>query len=820
MSEKCKPKYKNLNLIQSFSEQRYATVQLMEQACQNDEWLRQKVENLSYLSPPAVRKRFSPILVDDNQSYGYNISGKKKDENNTKDIASNEIIFDFEQTKQVKIDFTDFNLIDENKSDCRFVSLIDNGAEVHEAVIPSVESSALNTSVKNFTEGAKINSYWYVGYDKAKSYQVRPDWIWNEFDSEIPSIARAQTFKVPAGTQGLLESVSLYIQNNGVTNSNWGSPLYVQIWNTEEKTVQKTKWDKQKKKSVKDTGTEKIHWPKGSTKKPLAQSVFYPDETNPGFYNFVLDKSVLIGDISKDTYYAIVVLSPLSHYEHCPRIGGWGRNCAVDKYSGGDAFLSENNGKTWIRYGRNDTKVAYKEGKYTPQDFAFQCHIRTSSTGYVADEEFYLYLKPIFVNPMTSVSLGGSFIGHVTNGDGISLMFECSTDGRTWVPLSTDSTLNYFTTSHPIVLFVRARMKTTNTSRTPLIREITLTFNTELPKSMYVRTKFYTPKLSPMLGASLWGRIYAPFELKPNDGKIDCKVEIIQDKIVKEHFHIISINELADFEYLELFDADDLGTTETSIVSYLTDHPSVIHSLKKENIYIKPVTVDETEYLLSFDKNDGTSDIGGISLANSPAYPIQQCLIQPDGTEKVVSYGEWYDFIVDYEDNVLTIDSTVLEDMPVGALSVSYNPIFIDGLSLEEVGTRIDPDTGLSEEGLILDYFKEEFVIDSNNVESRRVKLRVSPVDPIKQVIINKDTDFEEELYENIDFDVDYTSKELIFRQLDTDGVSSRLKENDTLEVIYTPNIEDTSIAIGYYVTREDSNHECYLKPNYFEYKV
>ena len=57
MSKKCKPKYKNLNLIQSFSEQKYATVQLMNQVCSNDEYLRQKVEELNYLTPPSVRKK-------------------------------------------------------------------------------------------------------------------------------------------------------------------------------------------------------------------------------------------------------------------------------------------------------------------------------------------------------------------------------------------------------------------------------------------------------------------------------------------------------------------------------------------------------------------------------------------------------------------------------------------------------------------------------------------------------------------------------------------------------------------------------------------
>ena len=41
VNDNCEPKYKNLNRIQSFSEQRYVTVQLMEQACMNDEYLKQ-----------------------------------------------------------------------------------------------------------------------------------------------------------------------------------------------------------------------------------------------------------------------------------------------------------------------------------------------------------------------------------------------------------------------------------------------------------------------------------------------------------------------------------------------------------------------------------------------------------------------------------------------------------------------------------------------------------------------------------------------------------------------------------------------------------
>ena len=71
--DKCKPNYKNLNEIQSFSEQRYVTVQLMEQACMNDEYLKQYCERLNYLSPPAVRISLKDMFnwIDPEKSYGY-----------------------------------------------------------------------------------------------------------------------------------------------------------------------------------------------------------------------------------------------------------------------------------------------------------------------------------------------------------------------------------------------------------------------------------------------------------------------------------------------------------------------------------------------------------------------------------------------------------------------------------------------------------------------------------------------------------------------------------------------------------------------------
>ena len=818
MSENCEPKYKNLNRIKSFSEQRYATVEWAEQNCANDEYLKRKTDELYYLSPPAVRKRNYELPIDEYLSYGYQVNG------------GNEISFSSKTHDEVNIDFFDMDLIDLNKSDCEFETYNNSQDNtVHtRAVVPNETTKTTDMSTKHPDWGSGINSYWYVGYDKNVPYFITNAWLKDPKKANIPSVARAQTFKCVSG--GILESISLNIQNTGETTQKWGSPLYVQVWNTEEKTYQNTEWDKRNKKSVPASGTSKIHIPKGDIYHPLAECRFQPDQTNPNVYSFVFDNAPIL---ETGKYYAIVLFSPLSHPTHNPRIGGWGRNCDTKKYDYGDAFLSENNCRKWERYGRNDddSSLPYKFGKYTPQDFAFQCKIVNYEEGRDTEGDYYLYLNPIWGNNITSVKITGIFSGEseLDRENDIFLDFELSTkgtnDSANWTSIRTNETKYLENPSQ--VIFIRAKMHTDTTENTPTVEELTVSMDMDLPDEMYVRTQFYAPKLNPMLGASHWGRVYAPVELLPADDDITASIEIIPDKLNKEHFSIITVSELDDFLLLEddlgfILDGDSIvGESDDVRAKYLIDNATILSRLKKFNVYIKPYTLNNVEYLLSF--QDGVDDednpvYGGLHLTNSPAYPILGCTIQPSGTERVQEYGEWYDYTTDYDTDIILLDRTVLDDMPVGALCIMYNPIFIQDLTLEECGTRIN--NGTVEEGFVLDYMEEDFIIDETNVETRSIGLRVLPVDPIKQVILNKDTDDETVLYEDLDYNVDYVNRKLVFPIINTDEKSCILNVNDTLNVVYTPNLEETSLSIGYRVKREKTDHDCRIKSNYIEYKV
>lgn len=811
---KCKPNYKNLQEIKSFSEQREVTVQLVEQACMNDEWLRHEVKSLDYRVSPSYRKRFSPILLDSLQSWGCVTT------------TDGEVIFNNSTSDEIHIDFDEhMNLVDEMQSTCDFETHTegtdDDKTVTHRAILTTKELTEEFTGEKCLNENKHVNSFWYVGYDKTKPYEVRPDWLKQWRDLEIPSVARAQTFK--CNKTGFVSSVSIKLENTGVTNSNWGSPLYVQIQDTVKKVVDKTKWDAKKKKSVPvykngQKVTETVYYPKGNPHNPLALGTYNPSHTTPGFISILFDKPV---KLLKDHHYAICFYSPLSHPDHCPRIGGWGRNCFADKYEYGDAFLSERNGRNWIRYGKNDLDVKYQMGKYTPLDFCFQLNMFNKDEEYNGsgeEEAEYLYLKPIFSNPITSVKLSAQDTGDVSGGN-VHIQYQVSQNGKIWTDID-KTTTKEFVNPTPM-LFVRAKMwrDTSSPTVTPVIEKITLNLTMNLPNEFYARTEFYHPNTTPMLGASHWGRIYAPFEC---DKDTDCTVEIIQDKLSKDNFNIITAEELP--ELTSELDVDHTLISSDNLnerYQYLIDNPDVVDLLNTHNIYVKPYTDDQgvVHPFGWWTVNESGEREGGFKLTQCPAYPMLECTFEPTSGDTFY-LGEWHDYIVDYTNDTVLFDEGLINEFPIGAMTFTYNPVFIQDLILSEVGDWIDSETGLLEQGLILDYFKETITVTSEHVLNKIVPLRVSPIDPIKELIVIPDEGDETELFEDVDFSINYVDKEIIFPIVNMDNASPIIKEGDVIQIVYTPNIPEKGLAIGYRGKRTNLNNQVRIKANYIEYKV
>ena len=842
----CEPNYKNLNRIQSFSEQRYVTVQLMEQACQNDEYLKQYCDKLNYLSPPAVRRPFKPLTVDPENSWGY--------EQSTTDGS----VY-FSPTKQdiINVDFTDMDLIGTAEG-IDFIAL--NPAEVepsnpteetgYNSVVPAAESYETDpefsceltsthfvnderthdTSTKNTGD---VDGYWYVGFNKDKDYYVRPDWLKDPFDSEIPSVVRAQTFK--AKKSGRLKSVTLSLDYTGGNRTTCGSPLYIQIWPTYKKKVKKRQWDATQKKEVvvKDSNNkpvyEKIPWPKNKAKgkpkdwarrhHPMAQAKFEPTWKNKGGYNIKFKKRPWL---TKGHTYAIVLFSPLSEYKHCPLIGGFTKHEDKEKYADGNAFFSKNNSRTFERYGYNNIDPKTKEVSEIPKDFFFKLHMilgaKTTVQAYGTDTR-YMYLKPIYRSNITTINVNANDNkAELASGNKGTLTYQFSTDNKTWTNIDTTTK----TLAQPSnVILIRAVMKSNDAATTPRINNITITLGLAASKEMYVRTPFVNTPAGQMLSGHIWSRIYAPWIAEANT---ECTAEIVRSKPARKSFSLIDIEDIEEYiEDLDIEAAEFLAlNSEDDKVLYLHNDPAILNKLKEHDVYVKPEIVDEVLYKLSFKPTvksgvvESDDMLAGLQVNDNVSYHILDCEFQSKYLGNTSEFEEWIHYTFDYTTNELFLKKSVLDDLASGVLEISYYPTFLDQLTLAEVGDKEDG----SEQGLILDYFQEDINITNTMMVNRRVPLRVAPVDPIREVTLHKGTEDEKRLVEGRDYDMDLTTNELVFYVNSNDGVSSAIKLNDTLTVVYTPNLDDEKIAIGYHAKRTTTKNQLRIKENYIEYKV
>lgn len=809
---KCKPKYLNLGLT-SFSEQREITVQLLRQICMNDEWLYQHILQLEDETNPSVRKRFRPIPLDPNRSFGYDNS------------SSDNIRFNNGTEKIIHVNFDDTSLIDELQTTMILKSISSNNSIVKCMETPKILHSTIDRTTKSvspwavkddndnvISDALTCNEHWYVGFDRNREYALRPNWLENQLNNEIPSIGRAQTFK--ANKSGVLESITLNIKSNiGQDLHNTASPLIVQVRTTRD--VNGVKYPAQA------AGDYNGYYP------VLAEQRVRFRNDSPDLVSVTFDHPC---NVTEGETYAFVVLSPLSHPTHCYWLGGWNKHCQADGYPEGDAFYTWNNGMNWNRYGKDDD-VEYHAGKYAPKDFAFECQIREETSSFETNKDHYLYLKPIHSNPVSGVIIEAD--DNLTDS-GVDYQYEVSQNGRRWFTV-TPGVTHYFDV-HETMTFVRVKTRMHNNSSVPArINEIRVILYTDPADEMYARTQYYNPKTNPMLGANIWSRICAPFNLLEED--VSCTVEVISQKEVMEHFTTITVDDLDDYTYLDGIDEDKIeGKNSFHRAEYLLNTSSARKALAEHNIYVLPYYDESLRSFYHF--------FDEISFASSPAYPIISCELQPtEKGESTVYYHEWYDFYYNYGDTVKTHqvwnptdnyyeeitvnpDSLmfyrdVLESMPKGTFTITYNPLLLSGLTNEEVGkSDIKDDDGdiVHHEGLILDYFKETFHIDDTIVESRTLPLRTAPVDPIKKVVLNPDSD-NMELIEDRDFTMDYDAHEILFMAVN-DNNESILETGDIVSIVYTPNIDDSGLSIAYHAKRVHLNHNIEILPYYIEYKT
>ena len=754
---------------EQFGEQVYVNEELLKQFGQNEYYLYLLAKALDRGLPANVRQYFNIVdYYDEKNSYGAAIDGAY-------------LKFNDNLEQRLFVDFNDLDYVDLNRTTADIISYVQtdaygNKTAIKQVQLPKTSFTNVNKDTRTYSpwctkdehgniisDDMLCNEHWYISWDRARQWEVRPTWIKNPWSGEIPNICRAQTFTAEA--TGRLTDLTLSIHEN--IHGTPQEPLEVEIRRIEYKDGVATPM-------APVEGAVLAH-----------QKVYFNSGQTPEVYTVSFDNPPYL---EKDGIYAWVLLSrPQLHPDHPYYVGGWSKSCDAEIYAGGDAFMSSNNSFTWMRYGKQDDTVDYHNGMMPPQDFAFIATIKTESSSYVQNTDKYLYLKPIISNPVDAVEINANddiADSHTT------IVYQVSNNGKDWVNVPATGVVNFDTPRR--TTFVRAKLRS-SINNTPHINSLNVILRTQASSEFYIRTKSYTPKLCGILGAATWSRIYCPITTEP---ATTVTAEILSLKEIKESFTIIEPDDLVDYLWI-----DDLKKDESQIrrdpEQYIIDHPSVLTVLEGYNVYV-------------------TGFIEKIKFFNSPAYPnIKTVLNTPLKTSPNIEYSEWYDFTIDYEDDALSFFEP--EDVPKGVLEVTFNPVILKGITPEEIGrrdTNLEDDKEYDEEGLRIDNVTETFTVSDVMVENRRIPLRLPPLDPIRHLYLN-----EVELMQDRDYTIDMRNREIVFINSDNSDTSV-LQSNDVVEVNYTPDISDDSLTLAFFGRRTNLMKNVKIEDYSIDYKV
>lgn len=810
-----------------FGERKLVTMEMLATYFNNDEYLYRDNQALWDNTPPVTRKRFTPVPCDqqksfsvaqlNSQDYGFSQSTEgtvslrfanqiipNSEYLNTHHRIYMQALIDWEKSTAT---LDTHNAIVDNKVLEGGTGLLGDGR----IVCPYTKETYtnLNKETRNYSpwstrdeqgniisDDMTCNEYWYVSFDRDRTYETRPNWLSNLENGEIPAICRAQTFK--AKTTGDLETVVLNI--NGGFNT--GSPLIVEITEAEYHQDDNC-WYPASRNSINNARYNTNEYGP-YTSRQLAKREIQFNTVSPGVISITFDQPA---KVIEGHMYAIVIRSPLTHQTTAYYIGGWSKHCDADVYPDGDAFMSSNNGYNWIRYGKEDN-VDYHAGRFAPQDFAFQCHIREYTVDkYYLTVPHYIYTKPVHCNPLTSIHLNQQ--DNALTG---TIIYELTTDGDTWVQFDENGYVDFEDDENPTMFILRAKLTPGDRAHTPYISNISLHLSTLVPDEAVLRTIPYTPRVDGILGASVYSSVNAKYSLT-NPDLDTVNVDIVREVEMQQHFSIISFDNILEYVHLmsvwddydeltNIIETTDNDTKHTLIISYFNDNPEVIQELKDNKVYI-------LEYLQYMVTLSGSAEI---QMSNSPAYPLIQLLLQPK-TGSTIQYSEWLDYTVDYTEDTITFKNTTISTFTPGDLIVKYNPLFIQDLVVNEMP-------------LCLDLIREDYILNNEMIEDGVFDLvtRTNSLDPIRSLIFNPDTD-NIRLVEDRDFTVDYDSKTitvdskvLVNAYDDREGII--LSPGDVLSVKYTPFLVDECISLMYHMKRLDIADEVRIHPCYFETKT
>lgn len=605
------------------------------------------------MTDPEVGKRFSPPLPDPELSRGLALDGKRYKFSNA---TSDGYVEDLTTDKRILPEIT--------------TALWNVNTQGIVQMHPNYNTKA-NVNPRcgiNLDNTSGVNQYWYVGYNRYKSYYISRDMMADPLNEDLPSVARAQTI-VAAGS-GTNYITHVHVKLHGTPRSQ--SPIYCEIRTTS---------------GGKPTSTV------------LGRCEFdFRDVTKGSVIAFNFKNPVRV---TGGTTYALVFRSPFTSYDNHFGLGGWGTNCMLDPCPNGFAWLSEDNGKTWIQYGKADPNLPYGEGKYAPADFAYKVHYNTTTTVYSTDTPEVVYFAPYRTNEVKKATIytDGEY-GPVQSTDGdTGIKWEVSNNFRDWIEVkAANAWTATFSTPYTRYVWVRATLSTTNASKTPSINKYGLVLETLPSKDSYLRTKFYEPETGVILGASCWSGIHAPVTMEPNT---DVKIDIIRNIPVNEYVladgsktsFTLETLPAAPILYVANHKSNDTFETymehrdftvdyDTGVVTFITPPPTGYIRFNSNPCWIRDLTPDDFPLKVDLFKDSFNTEDSKLSyyLKTNPVDPIREVWLDDVLLEEEV----------DYTCNPLTKEVKLTNNPGAGhVLLVKYTPFLVDsGVSLGYRMTR------------------------------------------------------------------------------------------------------------------------------------
>lgn len=691
----CDPVYTDCG-NEAYGDEKQVTSDVLKSYCQSLQYLYNKAGELQDLIPPTLRKRFNPALTDEWKSWGMTLdTGDNcyKFSNSLGDLFTEH--FDSADVLRIDYDHTTAK-----------VDLDNHLITLHPVTVPGVYELA--TEHLGPWGGMHCNTHWYIGYDRHAPYVKTAAQIKDPLNPNVlkKSVARAQVFTVEDGKSGYLHNITLNIQGSVHAEDD----LYVELRTTNNlgrPTSTIIARERIQTRNFKESGTK----------------IAIPFKNQPW--------------LQENTSYAVVVRSPFTSWKNHYGIGGWGANCYAKKcstdpsiqclpYQYGNAFTSNDNGKTWICHDKANAgrDLPYKEGKYAPIDFGFYVSIKTpDSYNYPTGTQEVVYLKAMRTNPITQVTLLHSD-NNATGVEG-TVVYEVSVDHVHWHALNSGNNYIYEfnKTTHPDLadseigsthLWTRATLTKVQTDQNaPQVSYIGIeTINTPA-KHAYIRTLDYNPRLDQPLGMTIWSGLNAPYLATPNT---DCNVDIVRNVIKTDWIYSDGTSQnflLEDYPafpmvdivfykdsgvspaVIPMFEWEDykIGTDETILydtkdITFNTMPEAGWFKIRYYPTWIR--NLKDADFPLRLDMFEETFTGNGITplvLKALPTDPLRKVLSlgDPGTVNDDVEMVEDIDFTVDYMTGVITPTSSWTGK----TLQIKYTPNLPDtGLSIVYRCTR------------------------------------------------------------------------------------------------------------------------------------